>query len=224
MNNDKIEVENIDIKENHKIIMEILPNLCGILNKHEIDYYLIGAIPAILLINGKLSRYHDDIDILINENDIDKLKLVLSNKDYILEDKTHDKNKIWQEQKNKPKGGHEWEATYTKYKFKIGFFLFKREIDNSITTRTYFTKDNVFAVEENYSTIETTKLRYPEKFETFNNFKFRTCCFELLYNVKNFLTRPKDICDKSIIEPHINKNIAFELEEEYKQKKRIVVV
>ena len=60
------------IKDNHKLVGDTLPWLLQELSDHKIDYYLVGALPCYLLTGEKSIRYHDDIDIMLNEEDIEK--------------------------------------------------------------------------------------------------------------------------------------------------------
>ena len=74
------------IDENHKKISNVLPWLLNELEKYEVDYFLVGALPCYLRTNQKSIRYHDDIDLLLKEEDIPRMKEILENSDFVFED------------------------------------------------------------------------------------------------------------------------------------------
>lgn len=77
---------NISIEENHKLINETLKFLCDKLNNLGVDYYVVGALSAFIAKGIPLFRYHGDIDIMLNEDDIDKVRIALEDSDYVFED------------------------------------------------------------------------------------------------------------------------------------------
>ena len=81
-------------------------------------------------------RYHDDIDIMINEKDIHKAAQAMEANGYDFHDDRFPSIKRYNEmQANKPP--HTVLAQNRANEFHIGFFCFRREKDNSITMREY---------------------------------------------------------------------------------------
>ena len=72
------EVEgNMSLEDNHRLVNESLVRFTTLFNQYGIDYYIVGALPCFLKTGQQLFRYHDDIDIMINEDDIPKLAEII---------------------------------------------------------------------------------------------------------------------------------------------------
>ena len=207
MHNNVVE-GNLSLEENHKLIYDNLYNITTLFNEAKIDYYIVGALPCFIRTGQPLFRYHDDIDIMINENDVEKARELIELLGYEFKDDRFPSYERYYEmqQENPP---HTVVAQNPNNEFHLGFFMFQREIDNSITMREYSHRledDKVIVdVLERRNTPEGTALRYDDKPVEFENMTFRTSTIESVYHLKSYTKRPKDISDNKKLEPYINK-------------------
>ena len=200
---------NMSIKENHKLIEDTLVKFTKLFNKNNIDYYIVGALPCYLRINQPLFRYHDDIDILVNEKDIPLLaELIDKNGFKFVDDRFPSLERYQKMLKEKPP--HTVLAKTSKNEFHIGFFTFKRQSDNSITIKEYSHR-----LEQNKVIIDLlerqidkigTELRYDETPIEYKDTTFKTSSLESVYLLKTYTNRPKDIIDMKTLELYIDKN------------------
>lgn len=203
-----LQKESKELEANHKLVIENLDNFTTLFNEAGIDYYIVGALPCFFKTGQPLFRYHDDIDIMINENDIEKAKELVELCGFSFQDNrypTMDRYKKMEQ--NKPP--HIIMAQHQEDEFHLGFYCFKREKNQSITMREYshHIENNKVIVDvlERRTTPEGTKLRYDEKPIEFMHTTFKTSTLESVYHLKSCLKRPKDIEDMKILEPFIDK-------------------
>ncbi len=199
---------NMSLEENHKLVLSSLTKFCTLFNKYGIDYYIVGALPCFLKINQPLFRYHDDIDIMINEDDIPKISEIIKTTGYkFFDDRFPSKERFIEMQQKKPP--HTVLAQNPNNEFHLGFFCFRREADNSITVKEYSHRLEgekvIVDVLERHSTPLGTALNYDENPIEYNGTKFRTGSLESVYNLKKYTKRPKDITDMKKLEKYIDK-------------------
>jgi hypothetical protein len=203
------EVEgNMSLEDNHKLVNESLVRFTKLFNQCGIDYYIVGALPCFLKTGQPLFRYHDDIDIMINEDDIPRVAEVISLCGYEFHDDRFPNLERFQEmQSSKPP--HTVLAQNPNNEFHLGFFTFRRENDNSITMREYSHRmeDGIVAVDvlERQSDPFGTALRYDETSTSYMGTSFKTSTIESVYALKGYTRRPKDITDMQKLEPFIDK-------------------
>lgn len=196
------------LDDNHKLIEDTLKFLCKKFNDAEIDYFLVGALPCYLKTNTPLIRYHDDIDFMINEDDLEKVEEILRDSEYTFHDKRLDSPKRWKESTGMPGGDHEVMAQHKSSEFHLGFFCFKRGKDNEIIQREYFKvledgveKTKVF---ERIDSKEKSDLKYPDELVRYKDIIFKMGSLESTYNIKKYTMRQpgreKDIADVLMIE------------------------
>lgn len=200
---------NMSLEDNHKLVNTELVRFTTLLNQYGVDYYIVGALPCFLKTGQPLFRYHDDIDIMINEEDIPKVKEVVELCGYQFHDDRFPSIERFHEmEKNKPP--HTVLAQNPNNEFHIGFFTFKREQDQSITMREYSHRleDGQVAVDvlERRSDPMATLLRYDETPTEYMGTTFRTSSLESVYLLKSYTKRPKDITDMHKLEPFIDKS------------------
>ncbi len=198
---------NMPLEENHKLITEELIRFTTLFNQAEIDYYIVGALPFFLKTGQQLFRYHDDIDVMVNEEDIPKLAEIIRSTGYEFHDDRFPSLERFQEmQTNKPP--HTVLAQNPDNEFHLGFFTFKREKDNSITMREYSHRvENgkvVIDVLERQSDPDGTMLRYDDNPTEYMGTTFRTSTVESVYSLKEYTRRPKDITDIEHLKPFID--------------------
>ncbi len=210
----------ISVEENHKLIEDTLRIVCDRLNKLGVDYYLVGALSAFIATETPLFRYHEDIDFLVAEKDIEKVREALDGTDYIFEDNRLNNKKIFKEELNYTQGEHEVIANHKDNEFHLGFFLFRREKDKTLIIREYFMQENkkgerVPKVLEKIYSPEFVELEYTEKETQFAGTKFRTATPECVYVKKMYTKNPKDLSDIEVLDSKIDKE---KLEKRKKQQ------
>lgn len=101
----------------------------------------------------KLERYHGDLDLFINEEQLMALKELVDSSDDFEFVSNMDHKEI---------NGHEYKIKYCDTPMSIGLFLFERKKDMSITTKEYyFENQNIngeLLVDEHHFTPEYTRL------------------------------------------------------------------
>ena len=219
--------ENMSLEENHELIKTSLLKYCSLFNQFGIDYYIVGALPCFIKTGIPLFRYHDDIDILVNEEDLPKVKEIMESAGYTFQDDRYPSVKRYHEmEENKPP--HTVLAQNPNNEFHIGFFCFRRELDNSITAREYSHRlvDGKVQTDilERKNGVEGTILRYGVEPVSFQGIEFRCEAPEAVYVLKSYTKRPKDITDMQKIEPHLNQERLKAILDHPKQKETLVNV
>lgn len=199
---------NMSLEENHKLVSESLIKFTTLFNQLGIDYYIVGALPCFLKTGVPLFRYHDDIDIMINEEDITKVAEVIELSGYkFQDDRFPTLERLHEIEKSKPP--HTVLAQNPENEFHLGFFTFRREQDNSITMREYSHREEngevIVDVLERTTDPIGTSLRYDDTSTEYYGTSFRTSTVESVYNLKGDTKRPKDITDMQKLEPYVNK-------------------
>ena len=102
--------------------------------KNKIDAFLIGGISAPIQTNTDLYRQNDDLDIMVSEENVDKIISELEKAGYIVSDKRGIKTENYVDEKGQfHPMDHELNAdTKDKSLLGIGIFVYKRE--NGIVT------------------------------------------------------------------------------------------
>ena len=78
---------------------------------------------------------------MVAEKDIEKVREALAGTDYEFSDDRFDNKKRLTEGVGHTQGEHEVIANHKENEFHLGFFLFRRETDQSITIREYFMQE-----------------------------------------------------------------------------------
>ncbi len=200
---------NMSLEENHRLVNNTLADFTTLFNDAGIDYYIVGALPCFIKTGEPLFRYHDDIDIMINEDDIEKTKEIVELCAYEFHDDRFPTIDRYNEMRiSKPP--HLVLAQNPENEFHLGFFCFRREIDHSITMKEYsqrIEEDKVVVdVLERRTTPEGTKLRYDDNPTEYMHTSFKTSTVESVYQLKSYTKRPKDITDMRKLEPHLDKD------------------
>ncbi len=207
---------NMSLEDNHKLVNESLVTFTTLFNQYGIDYYIVGALPCFLKTGQPLFRYHDDIDIMVNEADMAKVAEVIASCGYIFQDDRFPGIERFREMsQNKP--SHTVLAQNPNNEFHLGFFTFRREEDNSITMREYSHREAGAIVEvdvlERRSDPVGTMLRYDDVPVEYMGTSFRTSSVESVYSLKAYTRRPKDITDIEKLKPFIDEKKLEELKQ-----------
>lgn len=217
---------NISIEENHQLIEYSLKPICDKLNELGADYYLVGALSNFIATQTPLFRYHGDIDFMIEEKDIEKVREALQGTDYKFSDNRFNNKKRLQEGVGHTQGEHEVIANHKENEFHLGFFLFRREQDKSITVREYFMQEEndgkkVPMVLERKYPKELVDLEYQEQEVEFAGTKFRTSTPESVYMKKIYTRHEKDLLDIEALKDKIDEQKIADAEQ-YKTTLTIV--
>lgn len=205
--------ENMSLEENHKLVCESIKYLVPLFDKEGIDYCIVGALPCFLQAGIPLFRYHDDVDVMVNEDDLSKVKTLMEEAGYIYSDlRFPNIDEFHKMTENKPP--HQVMAQNPYNDFHIGFFTFRREKDDSMTTTEYMQRQQngevvVDRLERNYSPY-AEELRFNNYFD-YEGVNVKTCSIEHVYDLKSHTKRPKDVTDMEKLESYIDKNKLKEL-------------
>lgn len=208
--------------ENHNMITKYFTELVDAFNREGIDYCVVGSVPCFLQAGVPLFRYHDDIDVMVNEDDLSKVHDIVEGLGYIYSDFRFPTPFIYDNmQKNMPP---HLVMAQGPGEFHLGFFTFRREQDNSITTTDYKQrkKDDVVIVDriDRHYNLAATGLRFGNVCQV-NGVLARVCSPEHVYELKGCTKRPKDVTDMEVLEPYIDKE---KLKEIRRQSNTKVVV
>lgn len=209
---------NIPIEENHQLILDTLKPLCDRLNELGVDYYVVGALSTFIGTQTPLFRYHGDIDFMIAEKDIPKVQEALKDSEYNFSDDRFNNQKRLSPGVGHTQGEHEVIANHKDNEFHLGFFLFRREPDNSITVREYFMEENengekVPKVLERHEPAELVALEYSEELTDFAGTQFRTSTPESVYAKKMSTKHPKDMLDLAALRDKVDFDKIREMEQ-----------
>ena len=150
--------------------------------------------------NTPLFRYHGDIDFMVEEGDIEKVREILQGTDYEFFDNRMNNQKRLEDGVGHTQGEHEVIANHKDNEFHIGFFLFRREKDGSITKREYFMQENengerVPMVLEMHFPKELVNLEFQEEPVDYAGTKIKICSPESTFYRKMYTRNSKDMLD-----------------------------
>ncbi len=206
-----LEHPRMPLKENHKLVLEVLDKLNDILPE-DMDYRYTGGILAYLSSQKELSRYHSDLDLFVNEEEIMRLKKIIdSSKDFKFHSNMDTNNGK----------GHEYKLIYKDTPMSVGLFLFERDIDDSVITKEYYyDNENQLIVDETHLCKEFSDLTYSANILVHNGIAFKSMSLEAIYDAKSN-GRPKDRYDAKLIEDRVDKEKLDRMQELKKNNYRI---
>lgn len=201
-----MEYTNMPLTENHQLAMTVFDEFNKLL-EGDFDCYYTGGIMGYIATNHPLERYHSDLDLFINEEQLESLKeRIDNNPDFeFISNMAH-----------KEVHGHEYKIVYQGRLLDIGLFLFAREEDGSITTKEYYfenenTINGQLLVDEHHFTKEYTTMAFSDTIRYYNNTPYKMMSLESIYNSKKN-SRPKDRYDAQVIQDNVNMEIAHKLD------------
>lgn len=204
-----MEHHSMSLTENHQLVMEVFDRFNELLNGN-FDCYYTGGFMGYLATGQELKRYHGDLDLFINEQQLVILKdLIDSNQDFdFVSNMGH-----------KEVNGHEYKIVYKDTPMSIGLFLFERQQDNSITTKEYyFENQNIngqLLVDEHHFSKKYTEMSFSNQIREHNGIPYKMMSLESIYNSKKN-SRPKDRYDAQIIKDNVDITIDNKLDLERK--------
>ena len=146
---------------------------------------------------------------MIAEKDIPKVQEALADSEYNFSDDRLNNQRRLEKGVGHAQGEHEVIANHKENEFHLGFFLFRRETDNSITIREYFMEENengekVPKILERHEPSELVALEYSEEYTEFAGTKFRTSTPESVYAKKISTRHPKDMLDLEALKDKVD--------------------
>ena len=176
------------LERNHQVVNDTLQEVCSKFNKLGIDYYIVGALPVYLQA-GKMIREHEDIDFFVAERDLPKVAQVLATTKYKFHDYRLDSPRVYGKDGKLTCGDHEVVADRDDNPFHLGFFLFKREKDGSVTQREYHAKvdsqgNKIPVLFTRTITKEKFELNYGSEPVRYLDTQFRASTPESVYDIK----------------------------------------
>ena len=200
-----MEHSQMPLSENHKLVLEVFDKFNEIIGIN-FDAYYTGGLMGYLAIKHPLERYHGDLDLFINEEQLESLyELVKQSDDFTFVSNMNDKEE----------NGHEFKIQYKDTPMSIGLFLFERKSDNEIVTKEYFHKNNnqneELLVNEHHLVPEYAQMIFSDQIRQHNGIPYKMQRLESIYNLKKN-SRPKDRYDASIIKENINLMIDYSLD------------
>lgn len=216
---------NISIEENHALIEQTLKSTCDKLNELGVDYYVVGALATFIKTGTPLFRYHGDLDFMVSEADIPKVQEALAGSDYNFSDDRLNNKKRFSTDVGHTQGEHEVIANHKENEFHLGFFLFRREEDQSITVREYFMEEENGIrrpkILERHIPAELARLEYSEEQTEFAGTHFRASTPESVLLKKMYTRHPKDMLDIKALEGKADPAKVMELQK-HKTTTRVV--
>lgn len=170
-------------------------------NFHKINFYIVGALGAYIDAKIPLQRNHDDLDVMIEEKDIEKVKELFKNSEYVFFDNRYTNNKYLNEH-GYPEGNHEVYANHKFSDFHIGFFLYRKN-NEKYTIIEYFKENGKCKRLERSLPIEIFKYQYNDVAD-YKGIKVKVARKELIYKNKQVMNREKDIFDIKKLKPTID--------------------
>lgn len=193
------------LTQNHKLIIQAFDKFNELI-QGKFDCYYTGGLMGYLATGHKLERYHGDLDLFINEEQLMALKELVDSSDDFEFVSNMDHKEI---------NGHEYKIKYRDTSMSIGLFLFERKKDMSITTKEYyFENQNIngeLLVDEHHFTSEYTRLCFSNQVRQHNGLTYRMMSSESIYNSKKN-SRPKDRYDASIIKDKTDMLIDYKID------------
>ena len=185
------------LSENHALTLQVFDGFNALL-QGQFDCFYTGGLMGYINTSQPLERYHADLDLFINEEQLPNLKALV--------DESPDFKFVSNMEHKEPKG-HEYKIVYKDTPMSIGLFLFARREDNSITRKEYFYKNqdvnaDLLVREEHFSK-EYTDLSFDSTIRSHNGIPYRSMSLESIYNAKKD-SRSKDRYDAEKIKPFID--------------------
>ena len=206
--NMEINPNSCHLSENHILIYKIFDEYNKMLNENNIEYYYTSGILAYLLVDKKLERFHHDLDVFINMENLEKLEQICNKYDFsfkrIFGDRGDGTKRVM------------LKMYYKDIDIPITVFMYVREKDESIIQKDYFVdKNGERLVEYIYNSPIISKLSFDEFPKIHNGIKYYSITPEALFLCKTG-NRPKDIYDCTVFSNIVDKNKLTKLSEAFK--------
>lgn len=199
-----LEHPSMSLRENHELVTLIFDKFNELIQT-DFDCFYTGGLMGYIAVNHPLKRYHSDLDLFINEEQLFALYELVKNSDDF---------EFISNMEHKSKNGHEYKITYRKTPITIGLFLFSRLTNNEMVLKEYYYEnDHELYVDEQHLKEEYTNLAFQDDIKEHNKTFYRMQTLEGIYNAKKN-SRPKDKYDANVIKPFIDIKIDHKLDNE----------
>lgn len=193
------------LSENHQLVLEVFDRFNEVIGTN-FDAYYTGGLMGYLATDHPLERYHDDLDLFINEEQLEALfELINQSQDF----------EFISNMDHKEQNGHEFKVQYKGTPMSIGLFLFERKQDDEIIIKEYYYFNNnsnkELLVNEKHLAPEYAKMIYSKQVRQHNGIPYRMQNLESIYNAKKN-SRPKDRYDASVIKDSVDMMIDYKLD------------
>ena len=193
------------LSENHKLVIEAFDKFNQIIGTN-FDSYYTGGLMGYLATSHPLERYHGDLDLFINEEQLEALyEIVMKSEDF----------EFISNMDHKEENGHEFKIQYKGTPMSIGLFLFERKPNNEIVIKEYYHLNNnpseELLVNEQHLSPEYAQMIFANDIRNHNGIPYRMQSLESIYNSKKN-SRPKDRYDATIIKDSIDLMIDYQLD------------
>lgn len=183
------------LEKNHKNVIEVFDNfnklICDLVNNW-LDCFYTWWLVGYFWTNTELERYHSDVDIYLNVDDLEKLKTFIEgNKDSWF--------RFIDNLKNKWPNGHEYMIRFWNNSVPIWIFLFKR-LENWNFNRVEYHYNEKWDI----VTSETPIGKLETELWTYNNTPYKRQSLKSIYESKKNLRREKDQRDAELIAKYLN--------------------
>ena len=201
-----MEYTEMSLEENHTLILEAFDKFNQLLGEG-FDAFYTGGLMGYIATNQPLERYHSDLDLFINEDELIELyDFVEESDDFTFISNMDHKAEI----------GHEFKINYKDTPISIGLFLFNRESNGEVVLKSYYHVDEDLLVNEKHLNKEYVEDMFPDEIREHNGIPYKMQSLESIYNTKK-KGRRKDKYDASIIEDYIDKDLEEKIDKESKK-------
>lgn len=202
-----LEYTKMPLTENHKLVIEAFDKFNSLIGT-SFDAYYTGGLMGYLATGHPLERYHGDLDLFINEEQLAELyELVQNSEDF----------EFISNMDHKELNGHEYKILYKGTPISIGLFLFSRLPNQEVVLKKYnypnHDKDLGLFVDEHHISCEYASMIFSDQIREHNGTYYKMQTLEGIYNAKKN-ARPKDKYDAGIIRDFVNLDIDHKLDTE----------
>lgn len=205
-----MEYPQMPLSENHKLVIDAFDKFNQIIGTN-FDAYYTGGLMGYLATDHPLERYHGDLDLFLNEEQLESLYELIQQSDEF---------EFISNMDHKEENGHEFKIQYKGTPMSIGLFLFERKPDNEIVIKEYYhrdnNQDNELLVNEQHLAPKYAEMIFSNQVRQHNGISYKMQSLESIYNAKKN-SRPQDRYDANLIKDSINLMIDYRLDTE-KQK------
>lgn len=204
-----LEFQYVPLEENHRVVKEVFDKFNELIENEYFDCYYTGGLMGYLVTDTPLVRYHGDLDMMFNEEQLRELLKVVEKSDDF---------SVVTSMDTKGDNGHEFAIRYKDSPMDIGLFLFTRDRDGAITNKSYYMDNGVMRCIEEEHTPEYSEMAYNDKEWEYHGHKFKMLSLDDMYVSKRYSNRPKDNYDADIIEDYVDKGEAERIRKERDKK------
>lgn len=202
-----LEYSKMPLTENHRLVIETFDRFNELI-KTNFDCYYTGGLMGYLATGHSLERYHGDLDLFINEEQLFTLyELVQSSDDF----------EFVSNMDHKEVNGHEYKITYKGTPMSIGLFLFSRLPNQELVLKEYYylnqDPNQDLYVDEHHLSGRYASMMFSNELREHNGSFYKMQTLESIYNSKKN-SRPKDRYDANIIRGFIDEQIDYRLDTE----------